>query len=417
MSILRRAAHLAARLGLQPASKTGGLVTHVGETTPCNMRPITTMPVRLNLLLPSINARHYFGGIHTAVQIYQAMAEYFHARRIVLMDSAPDAEALSRFSDHSPVSCDVDAQEPSQIVDFSNRYGHTLPVGPGDVWLATAWWTAYAGQRMAAWQHEQFGRAGDLAYLIQDFEPGFYPWSSQHALALGTYRPEQDLAVFNTGLLADFFAASGMDYRRRFVFEPTLNDGLRDRLAAARASNSPRARRIVVYARPSTPRNAFEMLCEGLRCWGWRDPRCKDWEVVAAGELTSDLDLGPFHMRALGKLAIGEYAELLASSAVGISLMISPHPSYPPLEMAAFGMGVVTNAFANKDLSRKIANVRSCTRFSPESIADALSVEIDIWEAREMRPAGVMQADDPFLESGGFAVLARHVMAAMERPA
>lgn len=417
MSLLRKAARrLVSRLGLRPVPSGQALATHVGETTPCSLRPAATMPARtrLNLLLPSINARHYFGGIHTAVQIYRAMAEHFPARRIVLMDSAPDAEALVRFADHTHVACSVDSPAPSQIVDFSDRYGRSLPVGPGDVWLATAWWTAYAGQRMADWQREQFGAAGDFAYLIQDFEPGFYPWSSQHALALGTYRPERDIAVFNTGLLADFFAASGMEYQRRFVFEPSLNGGLRDRLVLARASDCPRARRIVVYARPSTPRNAFEMLCEGLRSWGWRDPRCKEWEVVAAGELASDLDLGPFRMRALGKLAIGDYAELLASSAIGVSLMISPHPSYPPLEMAAFGMGVVTNAFANKDLSARMTNVRSCAGFSPEAIADALTAEVDAWEARGMRPAGVMKADDPFLDSGGFASLAKRVVTVMD---
>lgn len=417
MTILRRAVgRLASRLKLRP-----GLVaapaTHVGETTPCEARPAGSIPAptRLNLLLPSINARHYFGGIHTAVQIYRAMAAHFPAQRIVLMDSTPDAEALGRFADHQLVHCDTESSELRQIVDFSNRYGRTLPVGPGDVWLATAWWTAYAGQRMAAWQRDHFGAAGDLAYLIQDFEPGFYPWSSQYALALGTYRPDQDVAVFNTGLLADFFVASGMKYQRRFVFKPTLNDGLRARLAAARASDAPRARRIVVYARPSTPRNAFELLCEGLRNWGWRDARCKDWEIVAAGELASDLDLGPIRMRALGKLTIQDYAELLAGSAIGVSLMISPHPSYPPLEMAAFGIGVVTNAFANKDLSKQLANVRSCEHFSPEAIAVALAVEIDAWEARGMKPAAVMPADDPFLETVGFEALAKEIVAVMNK--
>lgn len=414
--MLRRAVgRLATGLGLRPESITAP-ATHVGETTPCEARPTRSAPApsRLNLLLPSINARHYFGGIHTAVQIYRAMAAHFPAQRIVLMDSTPDAEALERFADHRLVPCGAESSELRQIVDFSNRYGRTLPVGAGDVWLATAWWTAYAGQRMAGWQRDHFGAAGDLAYLIQDFEPGFYPWSSQHALALGTYRPDQDVAVFNTGLLADFFAASGMNYQRRFVFEPTLNDGLRARLAAARASDAPRAKRIVVYARPSTPRNAFEMLCEGLRNWGWRDARCKEWEIVAAGELASDLDLGPFRMRALGKLSIQDYAELLANSAIGVSLMISPHPSYPPLEMAAFGMGVVTNAFANKDLSESVANVRSFESFSPEALADALFAEVDSWEARGMSPACVIQDGDPFLGQGGFISLAERLVAAME---
>ena len=39
-----------------------------------------------------------------------------------------------------------------------------------------------------------------------------------------------------------------------------------------------------------------------------------------------------------------------ATSAIGISLMVSPHPSYPPLEMAHLGMLVLTNGFGAKDL-------------------------------------------------------------------
>lgn len=35
----------------------------------------------------------------------------------------------------------------------------------------------------------------------------------------------------------------------------------------------------------------------------------------------------------------------------GISLMSSPHPSYPPLEMSVFGIKVITNNYSNKDLS------------------------------------------------------------------
>jgi len=75
----------------------------------------------------------------------------------------------------------------------------------------------------------------------------------------------------------------------------------------------------------------------------------------------------------LGKLPIDGYAQLLANSAVGVSLMVSPHPSYPPLEMAAFGCRVVTNRFANKDLSTLSPRILSVDRLDPPSIADAIA--------------------------------------------
>lgn len=385
------------------------VATTVAETTPCNARPSDRQGHRLNLLLPSINARHYFGGIHTAVQLYRALGRHFPATRIILVDSAPDASTLERFGDHTLVDCAADSSADHQIVPFSDRYGRTIPVSAGDFWLTTAWWTTYSAQRLAAWQQQAFGTAGRLINLIQDFEPGFYPWSSQSALALGTYRPNQDVAVFNTRLLADYFELQGIAYQHRFVFEPTLNDGLRQPLADVRANPQPRQRRMVVYARPSTPRNAFELLCEALRAWGWSDPASSQWEVLAAGELTSDLDLGPFKLRALGKLDLPSYAQLLATSAIGVSLMVSPHPSYPPLEMAAFGMGVVTNRFANKDLSHFSENISCAERFTPESFAELIRQEVATWEARQMKPASIMDAAHPFLSENHFDALASRV--------
>lgn len=41
----------------------------------------------------------------------------------------------------------------------------------------------------------------------------------------------------------------------------------------------------------------------------------------------------------------------MSKAYVGISLMVSPHPSYPPLEMAAFGMQVITNNYSDKNMN------------------------------------------------------------------
>ena len=57
----------------------------------------------------------------------------------------------------------------------------------------------------------------------------------------------------------------------------------------------------------------------------------------------------------------------------GISLMSSPHPSYPPLEMSEFGVKVITNNYANKDLSDFNANIISVDNVSPVNIAAKLA--------------------------------------------
>lgn len=56
----------------------------------------------------------------------------------------------------------------------------------------------------------------------------------------------------------------------------------------------------------------------------------------------------------------------------GISLMSSPHPSYPPLEMSEFGVKVITNSYANKDLSKFDDNIVSVDNVNPVNIANKL---------------------------------------------
>jgi len=414
--LLKRAARRAARSLASYADGAAGVpqpTTHVHETTPMTPRASTFQPRRLNLLVPSINAEHYFGGIHTAFQMFEAMAPHYAASRVILTDAPPNEAALLRFSRYSHVAAGEENAASTQLVAFSDRYGKTIPVSSSDDWMATAWWTAFAAQRLAAWQAKEYGDEGRVAYMIQDFEPGFYPWSSQSALALATYRPQRDVGIFNTSLLADYFDGQGLNYSRRFVFEPTINDGLRGALEAARSDPRPRKKRIVVYARPSTPRNAFALVCEGLRAWAWSDPRALEWEIVAPGELTGELDLGPLKLRSLGKLSITDYADLLATSALGVSLMVSPHPSYPPLEMAAMGMSVVTNRFANKDLASYSANVVSVADMNPETIGEALRATCGEWLDRDMHPQAIMSADHPYLRGQVFDEVGRQAARAM----
>jgi len=94
-------------------------------------------------------------------------------------------------------------------------------------------------------------------------------------------------------------------------------------------------------------------------------------------------------------------------------LMVSPHPSYPPLEMAAFGMGVVTNRYDNKRLDETMANVVSLESMTPESISAALTAQIDAYEARGMMPGDIAGVDHPLLQAGSFNRVADVVVDAL----
>ena len=260
----------------------------------------------------------------------------------------------------------------------------TLPVGPRDTFIATFWPTAAFVLDVRRWQASTYGRAADrFAYLIQDFEPAFYSFSAQSMLARATYdEGPSTIAIFNTALLQGYFHDMGIRFPVEFVFEPRLSPELHQFVGQPAV---PRARRILVYGRPGKPRNAFALIVDGLRAWRASYPDAERWTVVSAGEAHPDIDLGgDMAMHALGKLDLPAYAEQLRGSAIGVSMMVSPHPSYPPLEMAQLGLLVLTNRYGDKDLSTWHTNITSLRAPSVDSVAADLA---DLCQRFESDPA------------------------------
>jgi len=103
---------------------------------------------------------------------------------------------------------------------------------------------------------------------------------------------------------------------------------------------------------------------------------------LSVGQDHPDIDLGNGRtLHSIGKLDLSSYSRLLRASAIGISLMISPHPSYPPLEMAYLGLLVLTNTFAGKDLATWHTNIRGLSAPSPENLASNLGELCDRFAA------------------------------------
>ena len=327
---------------------------------------------RLNLIVPTVAPAGTFGGIRTALDLFEAVAAGAAARRVVSLAPLDEAGAatLPGYA-WTPPGEDVDG--PAQVVSIGPARAGSLAVGPRDVFVATFWTTAELVARIRLWQTATFGSVpGRWAYVIQDHEPGFYPSSAQSELARATYDDRgSTVALFNTELLRGAFHDAGIQFAHEFAFEPRIPAPLRDALAS---TARPRTRTIVVYGRPRTPRNAFPAIVDGLRAWRVSDPTAERWTIVSAGQCHPDVDLGGgLWMRSLGKLDLPAYAALLRTSAIGISLMVSPHPSYPPLEMAHLGLLVATNRYGPKDLSSWHSNIHSLDGLAAERIATLLT--------------------------------------------
>ncbi|MDT8380073.1 MAG: hypothetical protein RQ739_14390 [Desulfotignum sp.] len=353
---------------------TATMNSSIPEITPINARRSEYSDQRINLLVPSVNQAHVFGGISTALSFFeQAAREAGVPKRIITTDTMIEREAEKRFTDYAIVSASTDSSHGNQIVGFGDRAGKTIPVGENDYFMATAWWTAFNAQKIIRWQHKTYGKSiRKMIYFIQDFEPGFYSWSSKFALAESTYRNKlPQTAVFNSSLLHGFFKQNRYNFDDEFVFEPVLNHNLKKKLENIRAGV--KKKQILVYGRPSVERNAFSLIIEVLKNWVWIQPKVHDWALISAGEKHPDIDLGnDMTLKSVGKLSLDNYSEILKESGVGISLMISPHPSYPPMEMAMFGIGVISSSFAGKDLSEWHENIHSVV-LSVDALVDALT--------------------------------------------
>jgi beta-1,2-rhamnosyltransferase WsaF-like protein len=323
---------------------------------------------RIVVLLPHLDVGRMSGGPNTVFQVTARLLAAGLRLRYVAT-SGPMRPSAAEVAEHvrglTGVPIDLDTTE---FVDASGR-GATFEVGSDDVLVATWWPTAHLAN--AALAHV---RSSAFLYVVQDFEPGFYPWSAKSALAEATYampmRP-----IVNEPLLEAYLRDGGIGHFADIAWPRTTFTPAVDR-AVFKPARSPRetdaSRRLIFYARPRNPRNLFEIGLRALRqaaAAGVFDG--SSWEFVAVGQEIPDLPLSDRHtLRSRPWMSYEAYGELLGSSDVLLSLMLSPHTSYPPLEMATAGGVVVTNTFGPKTAEALAAISPSILAAAPE--VDAL---------------------------------------------
>jgi hypothetical protein len=358
---------------------------------------------RLTLVIPSIAPEKVFGGLITGIEIFLEIGKLTGARLRVLIDEI-ERESNASLVDRLARKIGLDPGD-IEIVPRREKIPK-IPVALNEVFIAYNFFITLNVRNLVRQQAELFGVAQrPYIYIIQDYEPQFYPFSTTHLLARLACDPVCPYwGIFNSSELHAYFRAQGHSAEREFVFEPKISDSLRPFLQGARPAKQ---RRILVYGRPYAPRNCFPAIEKGLSAWARAYPEFSNWEAVSAGQPHESLPFAPNRaLRSLGKLSLDDYGDLLKTTAVGISLMSSPHPSYPPLEMAHFGVRTITNGYANKNLGSSHDNIISLGDILPETIAEALAracrefeqAPESGWSARSHRPSYLSAAPFPFLK-------------------
>lgn len=309
-------------------------------------------PARVNLLLPSIDLQHLFGGYIAKFNLARRLAEHGARVRLVTVDPQPPLAPSWRAQLESFAGLEglLDRVE----VAFGREAAGGLEVSRDDTFIATTWWSAHIADAAV----RALGSRAPFLYLVQEYEPFTFPMGTYAALADESYRlPHR--ALFSTELLREYFRRHGLGVYRAGVdagdaasasFQNAIT-AVPPPAAAELAARS--SRRLLFYARPEphAARNMFELGVLALSRAA-ATGALRGWELCGIGSLggARRIDLGGgAGLDLLPRSGQGEYARTLRGFDVGLALMYTPHPSLVPIEMASAGMLTVTTTFEHKD--------------------------------------------------------------------
>lgn len=308
------------------------------------------------LFIPSLQKSSFFGGTATAL-IFTALVAQEKGLPIRIIETL--VHGLASSADLSAFLQSVGIDFPDSeisLVDLAgrkyNHYGY-LDMHPDDIYIASAWWDAHHLQQLPLLRK--------FVYLIQDFEPIFYNNSDHFILAEQTYHHDNFVPVCNTKLMYEFMSSKGYNHiaKNGLWFEPAV--GVGHRVGYSPAKQTGEKKRLFIYGRPAVHRNLFHTALEVVnQAFATYMLDSLEWEVYLAGQDGLPdilLDTG-ITAKNLGKMSFEAYYDFAKTVDVAVSLMLAPHPSYPPLELASLGAAVVTTKYENKtDLSAYSKNI------------------------------------------------------------
>ena len=175
--------------------------TLAAKTQPLDIAVSERAPVRVNVLVPTMDLRHFFGGYVAKLNLARRLADRGRRVRVITVDPTPPLPRAWRAEVESYAGLHgvFDRVE----VEFG-REASGLEMSPDDSFVASTWWTAHIAAE--AVRHV---RAERFLYLIQEYEPFTFPMGSLAAAARESYSfPHR--ALFSSELLREWFRENGM---------------------------------------------------------------------------------------------------------------------------------------------------------------------------------------------------------------
>jgi GT2 family glycosyltransferase/2-polyprenyl-3-methyl-5-hydroxy-6-metoxy-1,4-benzoquinol methylase len=290
----------------------------------------------------------YYGGMHTILRFADRLhGEHGVESRMIICGQGPEEKVRAAIAEAFPALADAPMVVAGNDPEFERR------IPKADAGVATLWATTHPLVR---------SRSAERAfYLVQDFEPMFYPAGTLYALAEETYRLGL-YGITNGPVLKDLYESYGS---RATSFMPQVDlDLFHPDEGRGRAEPFT----VFMYGRPGHPRNCYELGIAALR--RLKDSLGDRVRILAAG--STETSGGEDWIEHLGLLPYEETAELYRRCDAGLALSVSMHPSYIPFQLMASGALVVANRNpATAWLLRDRENALLATA-SPGALHDAL---------------------------------------------
>jgi hypothetical protein len=328
---------------------------------------------RITMVTDSINAGSLFGGVGTALVLSTLMARHLGARlRLITRTEPPQRDNVATVLSANRIEWNEDIEFSFAPVDGSQH----VSLGDDEIFLTTSWWTTRCVRPVLDPRR--------MIYLLQEDERMFYPYGDDRLRCAETLSDPAVRFVINSEMLFNHLT-TGVEPLRNITangvwFEPAF-PAFADASGAARRIQ--KQRRFFFYARPNNLRNLYWRGLEALT--GAIEERIlnsEEWEFYFVGRDLREMDLpGGVKPILRENLAWSDYAQLIRQIDIGLSLMDTPHPSYPPLDLAAAGAVVVTNRHGTKtSLARYCENiicVEPTVAALRQGIADAVKLADD----------------------------------------
>ena len=363
-------------------------------------------PRRINLVTDSVGQGSLFGGVGTALIFGALLANRLNATlRIITRTERAQAQNLRHILDVHHIALIQEVQF-AFAPFFDNHY--EVDVSEKDLFITTSWWTTQATLSSVP--------AQKVIYLLQEDERMFYAHGDDRMRASNVMERVDIQFLINTKLLYDHLISEGFEHFKSCAqwFEPSFapHHYPNEKCSEDGAENT--KHRFFFYARPNNPRNLFYLgiqVIEKAICEGVLDP--EHWELVLVGkDIPNVVFSGDVVPLKLENLSWKDYMEMVDTIDLGLSLMSTPHPSYPPLDLANAGAVVVTNRYGLKtDLSHYSANIL-CAEPKIDELMKVLRKGVELALSKEVRAKN--HAKNNFLSSWQLA-LSKVIECSIER--